>query len=365
MIPKNTKSITSEWLNSVLHKNNFLKKENITSVICEPCGEGEGLIGDISRIIVTYDGDGSHLPNTMIAKWHPSDDIFYSLGIQLGFLEKEVRFYSELAPISPIRVPDLIYSDFDLNSNRFALLLEDCSKYTSPDFFKGLDYDQTKIAVTSLARFHSRWWNADDLYSFKWLHENKQSLWSFGYKSFNYYWKSVKQKEEFITDLPEKGLELGEKYQKKIKNLGFENVPNHFTIIHGDVKIASLFIDNNDPINPLIFFDWGNMHIGFGTFDLAGLLCTSVSVELRRKYENHFVKLYMDLLVENGVDLSDLTFKDFWYNYLRDLLKYIVVLPAQYLLNNYSQRHKEVRKIYIRRIFTAILDNDIEEIFPV
>ncbi len=47
MIPKNTKSITSEWLNSVLHKNGVLKGENIISISLEPFGRGEGLIGDI------------------------------------------------------------------------------------------------------------------------------------------------------------------------------------------------------------------------------------------------------------------------------------------------------------------------------
>jgi len=363
MIPENTQSITLKWLNSVLHKNNFLKKENITSISCEPFGGGEGIIGDLSRIKVKYDRKGSHLPNTMIAKWHPSDKQFYNLGIHLGFLEGEVRFYSELAPISPIRTPELIYSDFDLNSNRFALLLEDCSKFTTIDFVKGLDYEQIKIAVTSLARFHSRWWNADILHSFKWF--PKQSLWNYAYEQFQYFWEGLKQKEEFISDLPENGFELGETYHKKIIKLVSENVSNHTTIIHGDFKSANLFIDTNDLKNPLIVCDWGNMHTGFGIFDLANLLSTSVSVELRRKYEHHFVNLYMDLLIENGVDLSDLTFKDFWYNYLKDLLIFIVTSPALYLLGNLPQRQKEVRKIWTTRIYTAILDNDIEETFPV
>ena len=81
MIPENTKSITSEWLNSVLHKNGVLKGENIKSIYLEPCGRGEGLLGDIARIMVKYEGNASNVPNSMIAKWHPFIELFYNWGI--------------------------------------------------------------------------------------------------------------------------------------------------------------------------------------------------------------------------------------------------------------------------------------------
>ena len=364
MIPKNTKSITSEWLNSVLHKNGKLKGVNIKSISLEPCGRGEGLVGDIARIMVKYDGNASRLPNSMIAKWHPFKQFFYNWGVQIGFLENELRFYVEIAPISPIRVPKLIYSDFDLNSKRFALILEDCSKYTDIDIIKGMNYEQTKIAVTSLANFHSRWWNANDLYSFKWIPEYSKSLYYNIYKQFQPLWEFVKQKEEFKSDLPEYGLEIGEKYYKKMIQLAFENLPSHFTIVHGDFWVPNFFIDLNNTKNPLIVFDWTHMNIGFGTFDLALLLGTSISVDVRRKYEKQLVKHYMEMLIGNGIELSDLTFEDFWYNYLKDLLLNIRDPPFHYLGDKISQKRKDIRKVITTRVFTAILDNDVQNIFP-
>lgn len=364
MIPENTKSITSEWLNSVLHKNGFLKGVSIKSISLEPCGRGEGLMGDIARLIIKYDGNASNLPNSMIAKWHPFIELFYTFGIQTGCIENEVRFYNEIAPISPIRVPNLIYSDIDLNSKRFVLILEDCSKYTSIDLIKGMNYEETKIAVKALAKFHSRWWNANDLYSFKWIPEFNKSLYRNICEQYQLVWGFVKQKEEFKSDLPDNGLEIGEKFQKKIIPLMFENLPNHFTIVHGDFRSSNFFMDNNDTKNPLIVFDWTHMNIGFGTFDLACLLSSSVSIEVRRKYEKQLVKLYMKQLIENILEISDLTFKDFWYNYLRDLLKYIFAPPFQYLGDTASQKRKELRKVLTKRIFTAILDNDLQNIFP-
>ena len=361
MIPKNTKSITSEWLNSVLHKNNFLKGKNITSISFEPCGEG--LIGDIVRIVVNYDENTDNLPNTMIAKWHPFRELYYNWGIQTGFLENEIKFYSEIVPISPIRVPDLIYSDIDWESKRFALILEDCSKYSSIDLIKGMSYKQTKIAVSSLAKFHSRWWNANDLYSFKWLPEQHKSVLYNIFEQFESLWNFVKQNKEFKSDLPDHGLEIGEKYHKKIIPLTFENLPTHFTIIHGDFWSPNFFIDYNDTKNPLIVLDWGTINIGFGTYDLASLLITSVSIDLRRKYEKQLVKLYMELLIENGVELLNLTFEDFWHNYLKDLLKHIIEPPFHYLEDTISQKRKDVRKVITKRVFTAILDNDIQNIF--
>jgi len=364
MIPENTKSITSEWLNSVLHKNGVLKGENIKSISLEPCGSGEGWVGDIARIIVKYDGNASNLPNSMIAKWHPFIELFYNWGIQTGILENEVRFYSEIAPISPIRVPDLIYSDFDLNSKRFALILEDCSKYTGIDIIKGMNYEQTKIAVTSLAKFHSRWWNANDLYSFKWIPEYNKSLFRNLYEQFQSLWDFVKQKEEFKSDIPENGIEIGEKYHKKMVQLAFENLPDHFTIVHGDFWSSNFFIDLNDTKNPLIVFDWQTVNIGFGTFDLALLLGTSVSIDVRRKYEKQLVKFYMEKLIKNGVELSDLIFEDFWCNYLKVLLLNIWNPPFLYLDDKLSQKRKDLRKVITTRVFTAILDNDLQNIFP-
>ncbi|MHA1916574.1 MAG: phosphotransferase, partial [Promethearchaeota archaeon] len=336
----------------------------IKSISLEPCGRGEGLLGDIARIVVEYEGNASNLPNSMIAKWHPFIEFFYNWGIQTGIIENEVRFYSEIAPISPIRVPNLIYSDFNLNSKRFALILEDCSKYTAIDLIKGMNYEQTKIAVISLAKFHSRWWNANDLFSFKWIPEYKQSIFRNIYEQFQPLWNLVKQKEEFKSDLPDQGLELVEKYHKKMIPLAFENLPNHSTILHGDFRSSNFFIDNNDTNNPLIVFDWTHMNIGFGTLDLACLLSISVSIEVRRKYEKQMVKLYLRELIENGVEISDLAFKDFWYNYLRDLLKYISAPLFQYLGDVASETRTELRKVITTRIFTAILDNDLQNIFP-
>ncbi|HDZ17582.1 MAG TPA: hypothetical protein ENI29_03225 [bacterium] len=37
--------------------------------------------------------------------------------------------------------------------------------------------------------------------------------------------------------------------------LAFENLPNHFTIVHGDFWSPNFFIDFNDTKNPLIVFE--------------------------------------------------------------------------------------------------------------
>ncbi len=146
--------------------------------------------------------------------------------------------------------------------------------------------------------------------------------------------------------------------------LAFENLPNHFTIVHGDFWAPNFFIDLNDTKNPLVVFDWTHMNIGFGTFDLALLLGTSVSIDVRRKYEKQLVKLYMEQLVKSGVELSDLIFEDFWYNYLKDLLINIREIPFHYLGNTISQKRKDLRKVITKRVFTAILDNDLQNMFP-
>ena len=114
MIPENTKSIGPDWLNEELHKNAFLKNANIVSISHEPWGIGEGYTSDLARLTIKYDGDFPDLPETMIVKWPASFQTAFTMGMQFRLYEKEIKFYQEICPISPIRSPKVIYSNIDL-----------------------------------------------------------------------------------------------------------------------------------------------------------------------------------------------------------------------------------------------------------
>ena len=109
-IPKRTKRITAEWLNEALHDSGYLMDSNIESIFREAWGNGEGFMSDMARLTITYDKEPSNLPKTMIVKMPTTFRTALEIGLQYNLYEKEIRFYTEIAPKSPIRVPGLIYS---------------------------------------------------------------------------------------------------------------------------------------------------------------------------------------------------------------------------------------------------------------
>ncbi len=92
----------------------------------EPWGVGKGFLSDLARFRIIYDKKSPTLPSTMIVKMPLAFRAI--VNTPNNFYEREIRFYNEIAPLSPIRVPDVIYSDYDLESNRYILILEDCSQ---------------------------------------------------------------------------------------------------------------------------------------------------------------------------------------------------------------------------------------------
>ena len=118
MIPKRTKRITSEWLNEALHYSGYLEDINIESIAWEPWGAGEGFVSDMARLTVTYDKQSTELPKTMNVKMPTTFRTALAVALQYNLYEKEIRFYTEIAPKSPIRVPGLIFHDYEVDSKK-------------------------------------------------------------------------------------------------------------------------------------------------------------------------------------------------------------------------------------------------------
>ncbi len=364
MIPKRTKRITSEWLNGALHSSGYLKDFNIESISREPCGVGEGFVSDMARLTITYDKEAPDLPKTMIVKMPTTFRTALAVALQYNLYEKEIRFYTEVAPKSPIRVPGLIYSDYDLEAKKYILILEDCSCYKMVDQVEGLNYEQTKQAIISIADFHARWWDAPDLFSFDWLPKPKDEFIKKSFIStYRNSWDLAVKSEEFLKLLPEGGREVGEKIYKQYPWL-MDSIPEeNLTIIHMDYRADNMFFDSENSKNPIITFDWGGATVTGGIVDVAYLLGFSIKIDLRRLNEKKIIKLYLKRLEENGITGIDFDYA--WENYLKALMFCAWVLPVGFTqLDRTDPRAIKLDKASKNRLFGAIIENDATSILP-
>jgi len=364
MIPKRTKRITSEWLNKVLHDSGYLKDFNIESISREPWGVGEGFVSDMARLTITYDKESPELPKTMIVKMATNYRTALAVALQYNIYEKEIRFYTEIAPKSPIRVPGLIYSDYNTEAKKYILILEDCSCYNMCDQIQGLNYEQTKQAIISIADFHARWWDAPDLFSFDWILPRKDENTLKSYLDIvRNSWDMAVKSEKFLDLLPEGGREIGEKIYKHFPWILNDATDDNLTFTHFDYHANNIFFDSENNESPIITLDWGGILIGGGVLDVAYLLSGSIKLDLRRKIEKEMIKLYLKRLEKNGITSYD--FDMAWYDYLKSLISYLWLPALSFTQFDTSDpRGTELIKEGMIRYFGAIIDNDATSVLP-
>ncbi len=364
-LPETTKDITVDWLNQALHENGFLGDTNIVSFEHEQIGVGQGFLSDMAKLTLAYDRDAPHLPGTIIAKLPPSSPSAREAVRMINMFEREIGFYNEVAPRSPIRTPGLIYSGIDSENQRYVLLMEDCSYCTQADpQLEGLTYEQTKIIALKMADFHARWWDDENLLSFPWMPKPKEpERMAMLINRFRANWDACARIEDFRKLLPDGGWEAGLKINKQRQWL-IENMPgDKLTILHFDLRADNLFFDWDTPQDPLIVFDWSLAAIGRGVVDISFMLGFSLATELRRQVEKDVVKLYHQRLLDRGI--SGYTFDECWTDYLRGLLqKTATLLTAFSRVPHNDPRGTKLVNITVNRWFSAIVDNEATSLLP-
>ncbi|MHA2038340.1 MAG: phosphotransferase [Promethearchaeota archaeon] len=326
----------------------------------QPCGAGKGFLSDLARFKITYDTESTLLPETMIVKMPLAFRAI--VRSSSNFYEREIRFYNEVAPKSPIRFPKVIYSDYDLEANRYILILEDCSQYEMTNQQEGLNYEQTKQIIRAIADFHARWWDAEDLFSFDWMPKPKSDYLLSFIDLFRNSWEFALKHEEFLRILPEGTKKIGDKIYKQIPWL-MKSVPDHnLTITHYDLRAENIFFDINNQENPIILLDWATAIVSVGILDLAYLLTGSLKFDLRRKIEKEMIKFYLKQLEKKGIEGVDFEF--LWNFYLKSLLRYSYLIPLGFIQLIRDSTSEELVTTMINRKITAIIDNDATSVFP-
>jgi len=354
-LPATTKDITVEWLNEVLHENGFLKDAKIVSLDIEKFDVG--LASDVTKLVLSYDEDAKSCPNTLIAKFPSTDKLVYAMMNASRVYEKEIRFYSELAPKSPIRTPMAYYCHVDAVNEKYILLIEDCSDYSTKKPWESLTYEEVKIAVENIARFHAYWWNNNKLSELSWLSVNELANWV-PFPNFRRNWDTITQNEDFIDALPEGGLAAGQKIYETMSWWTNSTSKDNLTLVHRDYRTDNFFFDWYNAENPLVIFDWGLILIERGGIDIGILLGSCLTIDLRKQNEQDLLKTYFNTLLECGV--SKYSFEQFMEDYKRGLLirfiDYIHVLGMNYI--EATRERKDRLNNNLQRQVTAIVDNN-------
>ena len=133
---------------------------------------GTGQMSECYRVELTY-ADGAGGPGSVVLKVAATDPVSRQTGLALGLYEREVRFYTDIAPRIGGPVAPCYSSAFDAETGVFHLLLGDAGPAVVGDEIRGATVEQAMLAMSELGRLHGQLLGDAALADAEWL--NRES----------------------------------------------------------------------------------------------------------------------------------------------------------------------------------------------
>ena len=334
-IPQSIEELTPSWLTAVLRAGGHLKLAQVVSLETEELGEGEGFIGQIVRLRLTFDCDEPGAPDSVIAKLPIRLAQNRKLGEALGAYEREIRFYNELADRVPIPKPVCYHTAMDpnpaagreeeildflerlprwlirilapfgmwlatLRRRRYLLLLEDLAPSRRlGDQVAGCTPEEAEAALRQIVPVHLAWWQHPDLESLRGWAPPANILSRYfeaRYRKGSRLFKTgigaglPAEFDAFMDWLREAGTPLMQRMGRAPR-----------TLLHGDYRLDNLFFQGEGVEAVVTAFDWQTVCQGPGALDVAYFISGNLTEDVAAGCEMDLLGTYHRLLCEGGV----------------------------------------------------------------
>lgn len=353
-IPRTLNEFNADWVSQALLASG-VSSSNVTKVVAERIAVGEGFLGELARLHLTFDGNGAG-PASVIAKIPTTDGALKPLGVMLGVYERESLFYTNIAPKVSIRKPDMYFNGCDVESGNYALLMEDVGQYRSGDHLKGASLEDATAVIDTAAQIHSRWWDSEELVKMEWLPPLDSPLNMSLQGLYEASWSKVMDQYGHLYPdwLPAK-LEL---FIPEISQWLVSWAGQSRTLTHNDFRLDNLlFRDRPDDLPEVIVIDFQLIGRGDGSGDLAPFLGCNLDIELRRASEIDLLRRYHDSMLA----------RETGFEHFEDLVEQIDTAHLFWLVNwgntavTADQPNERAEKLFtaiLERSVAAVIDRD-------
>ncbi len=357
-LPLTVDDLTLEWLQETMapHFN------GATLAAFEPTiiGVGEGFMGQLARVTLSFNGDSADAPNSVIAKFAATKKETRDMAADQRLYQREIGFYDDIGNNVGVPIAQCYYSIYIEESNHFILLLEDLAPGEPSDQVIGTDKKTSREVIEQFARLHAKWWNSPELEQYDW------AKW-------------------LLTEMPmEQGLELLKKSMIEVEETGkfdaypelkrlmpllgplfkFDPAPPFpFSLTHGDLRSDNIIKPSANG-GRFAILDWQLAGIGDPVNDIVRWMVQSISIEDRRETEQELLKLYHDRLVEYGV--KGYSYKKFINAYRTNLV--VVQLMFSMSMDSVDQTSERAQALFHQfysRLDAALVDWEIEKTLKV
>src|SRR5262245_61616070 len=311
--PKTIEEISAPWMAEVLCGAGILRRATVRAVDVHAIGQGVGFLSGRARVTLSYDQAEEGAPATVVVKLPASIKACMDFAVSTNAYEREIRFYREVAPCTPIRVPRMFATIMEPADNAFILVMEDLKDLAAGDQVCGMSRAQVLAAVQTIAPLHALWWNGDQRQALPWVPSVEQQLkmLSLTPKAIRTAWPLFL--ESFGDSLPAGGRALGERIIQHLEGILAAFLKGTRTLVHFDYRADNLFIDDRSPTAPIVVLDWQLTMWGLGAYDVARLAGGSISPAERGGHHEEIVACWHQGLMAGGV--TDYAQEEAWRDY--------------------------------------------------
>ena len=358
-IPERAADITPAWLADVLGD----ALEPVADVRTEPLGEGVGILAEVSRLRLRYvggdDADPARRPATLIAKCpspHPEN---VALAQAMGFYEREVNFYRQLASRLVVGVPRCVHADMVDGGVPFVLLLEEITGARTIDQVEGASLADCERVIDAVVGLHAHFWDTPELWALDWLppmnnplYKAAQGLGEAKWPAFEARWR-----DRLPADAMHWVAAVTPVYPDV---LDWWADQGHPTYAHTDYRADNLLFGGSAGDDAITVLDWQLCTRHVGAWDVANFLGQSVAVDDRRTWEHDLLRRYHDGLVAAGV--AGYPFERCWRDYRYCLLQQAWAQVAVSDLDPHNDRGRRLLDAMTTRAFAAVADHAAGEL---
>ncbi len=363
-VPDVAVEATAEFVTDALRAGGTIDDAtSVAEVSADAIGEGVGIVGQLARLTLRYEGEAPHAPSSMILKIPSQYPQNRAMGDHFNFYEREARFYQQLSDRLDVRTPRCYANHLDPDANSFALLLEDFGERTMISQIAGIGVERTLQAVRALASVHAEFWASPSLDDLDWMPSLVDPINLSAGQSYREAWSAA---VDLLGDtLSAEAVALGERIKdqwEQVTRDGFAEAPT--TVAHGDYRVDNLMFDDDAPAAEQVgVIDWQIAFKGPAIVDICYLLTQSMEPELCRASERQTFDAWYDAVTDHlGGAPEGYSRDDAWTGYRRTLLGVTVYpITAAGSMDPANERGRQLVEAMARRSFEAVIALDAEE----
>ncbi len=277
--------LTADWLTTTLGVG------RVGGFTIERIGTGQ--MSECYRVNLDYaEGQG---PASVVLKVAASDPMSRGTGQALGLYEREVSFYSDVAPKLGGPIARCYHASYQPENGTFTLLLDDAAPAVVGDEIRGAAIEDATLALTQLGRLHAPLIGNTELAESAWLNREfpvNQALLSQLLTGFlDRYGEAVAPEQRLVC---QKLAGSFDDYLAEESAAGRVH-----GLVHGDYRLDNMLFGRPGSLRDLTVVDWQTVTWGPAMTDVAYFLGCALRTEDRRAHYDELLAAYHRGLGEN------------------------------------------------------------------